>query len=129
MNNTKTTCAIDVVIGSNIRRVRELAGVSRRGLAKAVGVSWSQLKKCEDGQRRISAGSIVAVARALNCDLDEFWKDIDVVAPLLFSPVPSAEAMTVAQNFDRIRSPAKREEIAKLIATFAEAGALKPAAE
>ncbi|WP_234705667.1 MULTISPECIES: helix-turn-helix domain-containing protein [Sinorhizobium] len=74
MNNTNTTSEVDVIIGSNIRRIREFAGVSKRGLAKAAGVSWSQMKKCEDGARRISAGSLFAVARALNCSIDEFWK-------------------------------------------------------
>ncbi|MDX0865618.1 helix-turn-helix domain-containing protein [Sinorhizobium medicae] len=129
MNNTNTTCEIDVVIGSNIRRVRELAGVSRRGLAKAVGVSWSQLKKCEDGARRIAAGSLFAVARALNCSMDEFWRGIDTGEPTVLLPEQSDDAMMVARNFDRIPSPAHRDAIANLIATLADGGALQPAAE
>ncbi|MDX0889689.1 helix-turn-helix domain-containing protein [Sinorhizobium medicae] len=129
MNNTNTTCEIDVVIGSNIRRVRELAGVSRRRLAKAVGVSWSQLKKCEDGARRIAAGSLFAVARALNCSMDEFWRGIDTGEPTVLLPEQSDDAMMVARNFDRIPSPAHRDAIANLIATLADGGALQPAAE
>ncbi|MDX0249811.1 helix-turn-helix domain-containing protein [Sinorhizobium meliloti] len=128
MNNTNTASEVDVIIGSNIRRVREFSGVSKRGLAKAVGISWSQMKKCEDGARRISAGSLFAVARALNCSIDEFWKGIDPGATLIL-PAQSNDAMMVARNFDRIPSPAHRVAIANLIATLADGGALQSAAE
>ncbi|MQX25063.1 helix-turn-helix domain-containing protein [Sinorhizobium meliloti] len=129
MNNTNTTSEFDVIIGSNIRRIREFSGVSKRGLAKAVGISWSQMKKCEDGARRISAGSLFAVARALNCSIDEFWKGIDPVAATLILPAQSNDALMVARNFDRIPSPAHRDAIANLIATLADDAALQSAAE
>ncbi|MDX0216690.1 helix-turn-helix domain-containing protein [Sinorhizobium meliloti] len=128
MSSTNTTSEVDVIIGSNIRRIREFSGVSKRGLAKAVGISWSQMKKCEDGARRISAGSLFAVARALNCSIDEFWKGIDPGATLIL-PAQSNDAMMVARNFDRIPSPAHRAAIANLIATLADGGALQSAAE
>ncbi|RVE97496.1 XRE family transcriptional regulator [Sinorhizobium meliloti] len=123
MNNTKSTSDIDLIIGANIHRTRVLAGVSRRGLAKAVGLSFSQIKKCEDGQRRISASSIVAVAKALNCSLDQLWKGIEPGEAIAVLPAQSEEAITVSRNFDRIPSSSQREAIASLIATLAEAGA------
>lgn len=129
MNSTNTTGDVDVIIGSNIRRIRECAGVSKRGLAKAVGISWSQMKKCEDGARRISAGSLFAVARALNCSIDEFWKGIDTGEATLVLPAQSNDAIVVARNFDRIPSPAHRDAISNLIAVLADGGALKSAAE
>ena len=119
MTYERSTSDIDIIIGSNIHRVRVSAGVSRRGLAKAVGVSWSQIKKCEDGQRRISASSIVAVAQALNCSLDQLWKGIDPGEAMVVHPAPSDDAIAVATNFDRIPSSAHREAIANLIATLA----------
>lgn len=119
MNNINPASEVDVIIGSNIRRIREFSGVSKRGLAKAVGVSWSQLKKCEDGARRISAGSLFAVARALNCSIDEFWKGIEPGEPMVALPAHSDDAIAVATNFDRIPSPTHRKAIARLIATLA----------
>ncbi|RVH04801.1 helix-turn-helix domain-containing protein [Sinorhizobium meliloti] len=119
MNNINPASEVDVIIGSNIRRIREFSGVSKRGLAKAVGVSWSQLKKCEDGARRISAGSLFAVARALNCSIDEFWKGIDPREAMVALPAHSDDAIAVATNFDRIPLPTHREAIASLIATLA----------
>jgi len=129
MTYEKSTTDIDVIIGANIHRARVLAGVSRRGLGKAVGLSFSQIKKCEDGQRRISASSIVAVAQALNCSLDQLWKGIGPGEAMAVLPAHSEDAIAVATNFDRIRSPAHRDAIAKLIATLAARGALKSAAE
>lgn len=123
MTYEKSTSDIDVIIGANIHRTRVLAGVSRRGLAKAVGLSFSQIKKCEDGQRRISASSIVAVAKALNCSLDRLWKGIEPGEAIAVLPAQSEEAITVSRNFDRIPSSSQREAIASLIATLAEAGA------
>ncbi|PLU83097.1 transcriptional regulator [Sinorhizobium medicae] len=125
----KSTSDIDVIIGTNIHRIRVLAGVSRRGLGKAVGLSFSQIKKCEDGQRRISASSIVAVAQALNCSLDQLWKGIGPGEAMVVHPAQSEDAIAVATNFDRIRSPAHRDAIANLIATLADGGALQSAAE
>ncbi|RVK96168.1 XRE family transcriptional regulator [Sinorhizobium meliloti] len=129
MTYEKSTNDIDLIIGANIHRIRVLAGVSRRGLGNAVGLSFSQIKKCEDGQRRISASSIVAVAKALNCSLDQFWKGVDPAETMVVLPAQSEDAITVSRNFDRIPSPAHREAIAELIATLAAGGALKSAAE
>ncbi|MDX0759825.1 helix-turn-helix domain-containing protein [Sinorhizobium medicae] len=130
MTYAKSTSDIDLIIGANIHRIRVLAGVSRRGLGKAVGLSFSQIKKCEDGQRRISASSIVAVAKALDCSIDQFWQGIDPGEAIVVSPVQSDDAIAVAQNFDRIPSRAQREAIAELIETLAaEGGSLRSAAE
>lgn len=129
MTYEKSTSDIDLVIGANIHRTRVLAGVSRRGLGKAVGLSFSQIKKCEDGQRRISASSIVAIAKALNCSLDQFWKGVDPAETTAVLAAQSEDAVTVSRNFDKIPSPAQREAIANLIATLADGVALKSAAE
>ncbi|WP_018009317.1 helix-turn-helix domain-containing protein [Sinorhizobium medicae] len=129
MTYAKSTSDIDLIIGANIHRIRVLAGVSRRGLGKAVGLSFSQIKKCEDGQWRISASSIVAVAKALDCSIDQFWQGIDPGEAIVVSPAQS-DAIAVAQNFDRIPSRAQREAIAELIETLAaEGGSLRSAAE
>lgn len=114
------TSEVDVIIGSNIRRIREFSGMSKRGLAQAVGISWSQIQKCEEGERRISAGSLVAVAKALNCSLDQLWKGIEPGEPMVALPAHSDDAIAVATNFDRIPSAAQREAIANLIATLAQ---------
>lgn len=97
--------------------------MSKRGLAQAVGISWSQIQKCEEGkegERRISAGSLVAVATALNCSLDQLWKGIEPGEPMMALPAHSDDAIAVATNFDRILSAAHREAIANLIATLAQ---------
>lgn len=67
---------ISRVIGENIRQLRENAQISRRDLARLMGISYQQLYKYERGQNRISAEMIVYLKFCLKTNYNEFFKGL-----------------------------------------------------
>lgn len=56
---------IDVEVGGRIRARRTALGVSQTALAKALGLTFQQVQKYEKGANRVSASTLVRVAREL----------------------------------------------------------------
>ncbi|MCA1371218.1 helix-turn-helix transcriptional regulator [Bradyrhizobium sp. BRP14] len=51
--------SIDLEIGSRIRATREVLGVSQQSLAAALGVTYQQIHKYEQGINRVSAATFL----------------------------------------------------------------------
>src|ERR1700760_1072881 len=56
---------IDIEVGGRIRARRVSLGVSQTALAKALGLTFQQVQKYEKGANRVSASTLVRVAREL----------------------------------------------------------------
>src|SRR6201996_5181096 len=56
---------IDIEVGGRIRTRRTALGVSQTALAKALGLTFQQVQKYEKGANRVSASTLVRVAREL----------------------------------------------------------------
>jgi DNA-binding XRE family transcriptional regulator len=56
---------IDVEVGRRIRARRTAVGISQTALAKALGLTFQQVQKYEKGTNRVSASTLVRVAREL----------------------------------------------------------------
>jgi len=67
---------IDVRIGSRLAIARKSAGLSQGELGKRIGVSYHQIQKYEMGTNRISATSLLNLARALDISLGYFFEGI-----------------------------------------------------
>jgi transcriptional regulator with XRE-family HTH domain len=50
--------AMDRVIGRRIRAEREAASLGQVALADAVGISFQQIQKCENGKDRVTAARL-----------------------------------------------------------------------
>lgn len=59
------------VVGKNLRRMREDAGLSRPALARMAGVSESLLRNAEQGVQAPALVALVAIAEVLDVTLDE----------------------------------------------------------
>ena len=57
--------SIDVAVGARIRRRRTRIRMSRSRLAKALGVTFAQVQKYENGSNRIAASTLVRIAELL----------------------------------------------------------------
>ena len=56
----------DVHVGQRVRMRRLMLGISQSNVADALGVSFQQLQKYEQGSNRIAASRLLCVARALH---------------------------------------------------------------
>ncbi len=57
---------LDVALGQRIRRLRLIRNMSQNDLARHLGMTFQQIQKYEMGRNRISVGSMVMIAQALD---------------------------------------------------------------
>ena len=62
---------LDVAIGKAIGDRREAVGMTQRRLGAAIGVSFQQIQKYENGSNRIASSKLMLAANALKCDVAE----------------------------------------------------------
>src|ERR1700761_3993219 len=67
----------DVEIGRRLRVQRLNRGLGQVALGDAVGVSFQQVQKYENGTNRISAGKLIQIARVLEIPLSVFFEGLE----------------------------------------------------
>lgn len=58
--------ALEEIIGRNIARYRETAGLTQATLAEKIGISTAFVSRVERGQKRMKVETLYATAKALN---------------------------------------------------------------
>lgn len=75
---TPTTAdPLDHFIAAAVRERRIAIGVSQNSLAKALGLSFQQIQKYEQGQNRIATSRLIRIARVLDCKITDFIPEED----------------------------------------------------
>jgi transcriptional regulator with XRE-family HTH domain len=118
---------IDRHVGQRIRMRRLLAGLSQTELGNALGVSFQQVQKYENGNNRIASSRLVAVARVLECPIAWFYagapgepdaaadrEGTDMITAMLVDPY----GMRLAQIWPRLTTALRRNvtELALMLA-------------
>ena len=63
--------SIDKAIGGRLKRYRQQANLSQTALGRHLGVSFQQVQKYENGTNRISAASLMKIARVLHISIGD----------------------------------------------------------
>lgn len=91
--SARTPTQTDRVIGQRVRLARKRMRFSQTTLANAVGVTYQQIQKYENGSDRIGAARLYQVARATQLPITFFFDDtgghdvgIDINDTLLADP-------------------------------------------
>lgn len=61
---------LEKIIGDNVTRYRNLAGLTQLQLAEQVGISTAFISRLERGQKMMKVHTLLATARALNVSCD-----------------------------------------------------------
>jgi len=69
---------VDVHVGTRLRQRRALLGMSQTALGNAVGLTFQQVQKYEQGSNRISSSRLFEFAKVLDVPVSHFF---DGVAP------------------------------------------------
>ena len=64
---------VDSLVGARIRLLRKPRKMSQTELGKAIGVTFQQIQKYENGKNRIGASRLHLVATALNVPITELF--------------------------------------------------------
>lgn len=80
---------VDTHVGLRMRALRLAAGLSQTELGLRLGVTFQQVQKYEKGANRVSASVLSRAAKALNCQVQEFFPA---------SGAPEAEVSSLAMG-------------------------------
>jgi transcriptional regulator with XRE-family HTH domain len=70
--------AVDVRVGHRIRAARLAQRISQREVAEALGVTFQQVQKYENGLNRIGMGRLHLIANFLSLPMNYFFEGLDV---------------------------------------------------
>lgn len=68
--------AVDGHVGHRIRLRRTLIGMTQEGLGEAVGLTFQQIQKYENGDNRVSASRLYAISQALDVPIHYFFDEM-----------------------------------------------------
>jgi len=60
-------------IGANIKKIRNLKGLTQEELAHLANLDRSYIGKLENGQKNISIQTMILIAKALDVDIRSFF--------------------------------------------------------
>jgi len=84
----------DRLVGERIKVLRKSKGISQTALGSALGVTFQQIQKYENGANRVGAGRLSDIARVLGASVSLFFGEGD-----------DAAAQEKAEVFDLLRAP------------------------
>ena len=68
---------MDIIIGRNLRSLREEAGISQMGLAEQLDMSYRQVQKYEQGLDRIASSTLFSVSNKLRVPITAFFEGLE----------------------------------------------------
>ena len=121
----KRSTEVDAYVGRRVRQRRIEVGVSQNELAIALGISFQQIQKYENGSNRVSAGRLFEIAQRLSVSLDYFFDGAEPRA----AGQPGTEALRntnrqalgLVRNFAQISDSGTRTAVAGLVSAVVDA--------
>lgn len=102
--DTRAPTDIDRLIGQRVRLARKKAKLSQTELGRAIGVTYQQVQKYENGTDRVAVSRLVQIGDVLEVSPAALLGETEENAP----PLMDDMAMTLAAEFSRLKSPALR---------------------
>ena len=127
---------IDRYVGSRVRVRRLGLGMSQTKLGQAIGVTFQQVQKYENGANRVGASNLYKMAKAMGVDVGFFYDGMPKSAAkgkgkgtrgrrarpsveIAGDPTRSREIITLMHNYARINQPRLRKRVFELVKSLA----------
>ena len=124
---TKAPQPIDKYVGSRIRMRRHMLRLSQQSLGRAVGLTFQQIQKYENGTNRVGAGRLDQIAVVLGCQPEWFFagryrsvgnkaaagRRVDADLSAFFA---DRRAASLVRGFVRLERPVQRALVALIAA-------------
>lgn len=133
--DSKSPSKIDEHIGERLRERRKALGLSLEELAEALGISYQQMQKYENGRNRVAAGRLYELAKRLGTSIPYFYEDAPGVeahhahaaaeGAARFDASLDNEALALLAAFQSIEDPKLRKSILASVKKQASAGKKK----
>lgn len=111
---------LDVEVGARIRFLRRQRRISQTELGQALGVTFQQVQKYERGSNRVAVATLIRIADKLEVSPTELL-GVEGDAPKADWSVLSAPGgAEFAKAFARLKSPATRKAVLRLVSSLAD---------
>lgn len=124
---------IDRYVGTRVRGRRVGLRISQTKLGEAIGVTFQQVQKYENGTNRIGASNLYKISKTLGVDVAFFYEGIEGMeeankyselsdisqATFESDPMASREAIELMHNFYRVSDESVRRRLAQFVKTLA----------
>jgi transcriptional regulator with XRE-family HTH domain len=121
-----STAEIDVLIGERVRSRRLQAKVSQAVLGEALGVTFQQVQKYENGASRIGCGRLLRIAEVLDCDVSEFYGKQATVSTPFSKFMATKDGVAIVEAMLKIKDQAVRRTVIQIAQKLAEARIKRP---
>lgn len=128
---------IDKHVGARLRAKRAGLRISQTKLGEAIGVTFQQIQKYENGTNRIGASNLYKIARELNIDVGYFFEGITETVyetsvadpyglqeapaiPYEADPMASKTALALLHDFQRIQDASLRQRMGQFVKALAD---------
>lgn len=126
--------SLDEHIGTRLRQRRALVGMTQEKLAEAVGITFQQVQKYENGANRISAGRLFEFSTILDVPVDYFYDGAKGSRKSALGMAESGQAgfdgpedimqrketLELIRVYYSIQSPKLRKDLFNLVKSMAE---------
>ena len=126
---------VDVHVGARLRVRRTLLGMTQTSLGEAIGLTFQQLQKYENGTNRVSASRLFDLSRVLDVPIAHFFDDMPTAVaasspankkrgrakkPPSHEPDPVArrETIQLVRAYNKIRDPEIRKHLFEMTKTL-----------
>ena len=114
---------IDVEVGARIRARRKFFGISQTKLANALNLTFQQIQKYERGANRVSASTLVRIARELDIAVAALVGEQEEAIPHrteVFRSLGVTGALELLTAYAKIPDPDVRKAVVQLAKTVAK---------
>lgn len=126
---------IDKFVGSRVRARRVGLRISQTKLGDAIGVTFQQVQKYENGTNRIGASNLYKISKTLSVDVAFFFEGVESLdesaiqnldlsdipqTPFEEDPMSSREAIELMHNYFRVQDEEVRKRLSQFVKTLAK---------
>src|ERR671929_167272 len=123
---TKRTTEVDGVIGAKMRMRRGELGMTQTDLAKALGVTFQQVQKYEQGKNRVGGSRLAGVAKTLRVPVSYFFEQTDdEMEAVQGSLLETRGAVSLLKAFAAVKDQRQRQAMINLARAMAGEEPLK----
>ena len=126
---------VDVHVGARLRVRRTLLGMTQTSLGEAIGLTFQQLQKYENGTNRVSASRLFDLSRVLDVPIAHFFDDMPTAVAASspankkrggakkppsyeLDPMATRETLELVRAYYQIRDPEIRKHLFEMTKTL-----------
>ena len=116
---------VDVHVGGRLRLRRTLLGMSQTDLGKALGLTFQQVQKYENGKNRIAASRLYHLSLIFGVPVSDFFEGLEDKTSKRSSDdvMVKRETMELVRAYYRIRDPKVRKVLHAMIKAMGKGAA------